>query len=252
MWWMSVGWMVGWLVGCCRWLLLVVVGVVLCWLLVGVWLVARWLCIDFSLVAHWFVHLRVLVVHVGCVCVRCVVVVCCVVGCVSLLVVFGCCWWWLMVVGVVVRTLESTRAQCMHAPNSGLPDTSGQVPGVCATRPRPDGGGPPAVFLCTGLQKKKNDDNNSSNDPSTSRLCPRQCRLQKQGHLHPSTLQRTCEQAPPTRTAPSADTRLVKQQSQGPHTTRLVLHDHQVLSTSQGSPTLWMTSSSFICSFCEK
>ena len=38
------------------------------------------------------------------------------------------------------------------APNSGLPDTSGQVPG--RLRFHPDREGPPALYLCTGLQKK--------------------------------------------------------------------------------------------------
>ena len=47
----------------------------------------------------------------------------------------------------------SVQGRAHDASNLGLPDTSGQVAGVCAIRPHPPGEGHPALYLCTRPQK---------------------------------------------------------------------------------------------------
>ena len=56
-----------------------------------------------------------------------------------------CCWCWCW-----CRRLKahaSVQARTFHAATSGLRDTSGQVSGVCATRPRPMAGSSSPVLV---------------------------------------------------------------------------------------------------------
>ena len=84
-------------------------------------------------------------------------------------------------------------------------------------------------FLKSSPEKKQHREETARGAGSPAKpALPYHCSCHKPLTPNPSTLHRTCEQAPATGTAPHACTRLVHQQSQDPSTTKLVLNDQQV------------------------